>query len=105
MPEILVVDDEAAIRDTLKEILEYEKYQLKNGLTVLLHEDHSVPLVSYHTWFRIGSRDEKPGVTGAAHMFEHMMFKGAKKYSGKDFDFILHANGTSRFGRKENPNP
>lgn len=69
------------------------KFQLKNGLTVLLHQDRTVPMVSYHTWYRVGSRDEKPGVTGAAHMLEHMMFKGAKKYSGKEFDRILHENG------------
>ncbi len=70
-----------------------EKYTLKNGLTVLLAEDHAVPMISYHTWYRVGSRDESPGVTGAAHMLEHMMFKGAKKYSGKEFDHILHENG------------
>jgi zinc protease len=69
------------------------RYQLKNGLTVILHEDHSVPLISYHTWYRVGSRDESEGVTGAAHMLEHMMFKGAKKYTGKDFDQVLHENG------------
>lgn len=70
-----------------------EKYTLKNGLTVLLAEDHTVPMVSYHTWYRVGSRDESLGVTGAAHMLEHMMFKGAKKYSGKEFDQTLHENG------------
>jgi len=69
------------------------KYKLANGLTVLLQEDHTVPMVSYHTWYRVGSRDEQPGVTGAAHMLEHMMFKGAKKYSGHEFDRILHQNG------------
>jgi zinc protease len=70
-----------------------EKYTLKNGLTVLLAEDHAVPMISYHTWYRVGSRDESPGVTGAAHMLEHMMFKGAQKYSGKEFDQVLHENG------------
>ena len=69
------------------------KYVLKNGLTVLLHRDATTPLVSYHTWYRVGSRNERPGITGSAHMLEHMMFKGAKKYSNKDFDKILHANG------------
>ncbi len=73
--------------------LEVTKFKLPNGLTVLLHEDHTVPMISYHTWYRVGSKDEKPGVTGAAHMLEHMMFKGAKKYTGKDFDRILHENG------------
>lgn len=73
--------------------LKVEKYQLPNGLTVLLHQDHAIPMVSYHTWYKVGSRDESKGVTGAAHMLEHMMFKGAQKYSGKDFDHILHRNG------------
>lgn len=77
----------------LKIDLKVERYVLPNGLTVLLHEDHTVPLISYHTWYRVGSRDESEGVTGAAHMLEHMMFKGAKKYSGKEFDRILHENG------------
>ncbi|PWU12794.1 MAG: insulinase family protein [Bdellovibrio sp.] len=70
-----------------------EKFVLANGLTVLLVEDHTVPMIAYHTWYRVGSRNEKPGVTGAAHMLEHMMSKGAKKYSHKDFDRILHENG------------
>lgn len=77
----------------LKISLPVTKFVLKNGLTVLLLEDHTVPMISYHTWYRVGSRDEAPGVTGAAHMLEHMMFKGAKKYSGKDFDRTLHENG------------
>src|SRR5258708_38721011 len=72
-----------------------EKYVLPNGLTVLLHPDHSAPLISYHTWFRVGSRDEEPGYTGIAHLFEHMMFKGAKRYDGKSFDKLLSANGAS----------
>ena len=72
-----------------------EKLQLPNGLTVLLHEDHSVPLISYHTWFRVGSRHEQPGFTGIAHLFEHLMFKGAKKYGNKAFDRILRQNGAT----------
>lgn len=73
--------------------LKVEKYQLENGLTVLLHEDHRAPMISFHTWYKVGSRNEKAGVTGAAHMLEHMMFKGAKKFDGKQFDHILHENG------------
>jgi len=72
-----------------------EKYQLPNGLTVLLHEDHSVPLVSFHTWFRVGSKDEELGYTGIAHLFEHMMFKGTQKFSNKDYERILRENGAS----------
>lgn len=77
----------------LKISLPVTKFTLNNGLTVLLSEDHSVPMISYHTWYRVGSKDESPGVTGAAHMLEHMMFKGAKKYDGKSFDRIFHENG------------
>ncbi len=79
--------------NSLKISLPVTRFQLKNGLTALLLEDHSVPMVSYHTWYRVGSRNEAIGTTGAAHMLEHMMFKGAKKYTGKDFDRILHENG------------
>ncbi len=73
--------------------LEVTRFQLPNGLTVILHEDHSVPLISYHTWYRVGSKDEVAGATGAAHMLEHMMFKGSKKYSGQVYDKTLHENG------------
>jgi zinc protease len=72
-----------------------EKYQLANGLTVLLTEDHSAPIISLHVWFRVGSKDEEPGYTGLAHLFEHMMFKGAKRYTGEQFDTLLQANGAS----------
>lgn len=72
-----------------------EKEILENGLTVLYMPDHSAPLVSYHTWFKVGSKDEKRGVTGIAHLFEHMMFKGSKKYSGDQFDLLLQSNGAT----------
>lgn len=72
-----------------------EKYKLPNGLTVVLHEDHSVPIISYQTWFRVGSKNEEPGFTGIAHLFEHMMFKGAKRYTGSQFDTILQLNGAT----------
>lgn len=62
-------------------------------MTVLLHRDSTVPIISYHTWYKVGSLNEAEGITGAAHMLEHMMFKGAKKYSGKEFDHLLHENG------------
>lgn len=79
--------------DDLAVKLPVTKYKLSNGLTVLLLEDHTVPMISYHTWYKVGSRDEAPGITGSAHMLEHMMFKGAKKYSGKDYDRLMNENG------------
>jgi zinc protease len=80
-------------KDDLKISLPVTKFKLANGLTVLLLEDHTVPIISYHTWYKVGSSDEAEGVTGAAHMLEHMMFKGAKKYSGKQFDQLMNENG------------
>lgn len=70
-----------------------EKVVLKNGMTFILHAQPSIPMVSYHTWFRVGAKDELPGESGLAHMFEHMMFKGTQKYPNKVFDRILQANG------------
>src|SRR6202000_2464737 len=73
--------------------LKVEKYQLPNGLTVLLQEDHSVPLVSYQQWFRVGSKDEDTGKTGLAHFFEHMMFKGSSQYPKDVFQHSLPSKG------------
>jgi zinc protease len=58
--------------------LEYEITKLPNGLTVILSEDHSTPIVHLQLWYHVGSKNEKPGRTGFAHLFEHMMFKGSK---------------------------
>ncbi len=56
----------------------FERYKLPNGLEVILHEDHSVPIVAVNIWYHVGSKDEQPGKTGFAHLFEHMMFQGSK---------------------------
>lgn len=73
--------------------LEVVEHTLKNGLKVRLIEDHAVPTVTYYTFFRVGSRNERPGITGLAHFFEHMMFNGAKKYGPKEFDRVLESRG------------
>jgi len=57
-----------------------KEYKLKNGLTVLLHEDHSTPIVAVNAWYHVGSKNEAPGRTGFAHLFEHMMFQGSGNY-------------------------
>ncbi len=58
--------------------LQYKTLKLDNGLTVILSEDHSVPIVHLQIWYHVGSKDERPGRTGFAHLFEHLMFKGSK---------------------------
>ncbi len=57
-----------------------KEYKLKNGLTVLLHQDHTVPIVAVNLWYHVGSKNEAPGRTGFAHLFEHMMYQGSKNY-------------------------
>src|SRR5687768_4637007 len=58
----------------------YEKFVLDNGLTLIVHTDHSVPIVTVNTWYHVGSRNEKRGKTGFAHMFEHFFFNGSENY-------------------------
>ncbi len=63
----------------------FEKFQLANGLTVIVHEDHKAPLVSVNVWYHIGSKDEPEGRHGFAHLFEHLMFNGSEHYNDEFF--------------------
>ena len=76
----------------------FEKYTLPNGLEVILHEDRSVPLVVVHTYYKVGSADEKPGRTGFAHLFEHIMFMGSENVAVGAFDQMLEAAGATNNG-------
>src|SRR5688500_1105976 len=67
--------------------------KLPNGLKVRLIPSSDVPTVSYYTFFGVGSRNERPGITGISHLFEHMMFNGAKNYGPGAFDRTLESNG------------
>ena len=60
--------------------IKYTKFTLKNGLTVLVHEDRKTPVVAVNTWYHVGSKNEKPGKTGFAHLFEHLMFSGSDNF-------------------------
>lgn len=68
---------------------------LDNGLKVIVWPDHDIPNVAMYLWFRVGSRNEAPGITGVSHFFEHMMFNGAKKYGPGEFDRVMEAAGGS----------
>lgn len=76
----------------------YQMFTLPNGLTVILHEDHSVPIVSVNVWYHVGSANEKPGRTGFAHLFEHLMFEGSKNVKEGLFDSLLEAAGGGNNG-------
>src|SRR5574341_199534 len=73
--------------------LDIKSHQLPNGLKILTLEDHTLPICTYFTFFKVGSRNERPGITGISHLFEHMMFNGTKRYGPKEFDRILESNG------------
>lgn len=73
--------------------LNIDQYELGNGLRILLVADQSAPVVAYHTWFRAGSRDERPGKTGIAHLFEHLMFNETENLPKGEFDRRLEAVG------------
>jgi zinc protease len=81
----------------------HERYELPNGLDVILSEDHSVPFVWVNIWYDVGSKDEKPGRTGFAHLFEHLMFQGSAHYDDDYFKPLqavgAEINGTTNFDR------
>jgi zinc protease len=68
-------------------------HMLKNGMKILVQEDHSIPSVALYIFYRVGSRNERPGTTGLSHFFEHMMFNGAKKFGPGQFDTVMEAAG------------
>ncbi|NTU41681.1 MAG: insulinase family protein [Nitrospirales bacterium] len=72
-----------------------KEYVLKNGLKVLVVEDHKAPLATFQIWYRVGAKDEPVGKTGMSHLLEHMMFKGTPKYGSKVFSAIVQRNGGS----------
>lgn len=76
----------------------YTYFVLPNGLRVILHEDHSTPTVSVNMWYHAGSGREKPGRTGFAHLFEHIMFEGSGHVAEGDFDNFLEAAGGNNNG-------
>jgi zinc protease len=82
--------------------VKYSQFTLPNGLTVILHEDHAVPLVSTNMWYHVGSAREKTGRTGFAHLFEHLMFMGSGHVKPGEFDDWLEGVGGTNNGSTEN---
>ncbi|MCV5117132.1 insulinase family protein, partial [Escherichia coli] len=75
--------------------LEIEEYRLGNGLRVTLNPDPAVPVVAIAVYYDVGSRNERPGRTGFAHLFEHMMFQGSQNVpKAGHFQYIIKAGGT-----------
>ncbi|MEJ6022174.1 M16 family metallopeptidase [Ramlibacter sp. PS4R-6] len=76
----------------------YTKFVLKNGLTVIVHEDHKLPVVAINTWYHVGSKNEKPGKTGFAHLFEHLMFSGSENFNQTYISALLGIGATDLNG-------
>ena len=81
----------------------FEKYELDNGLDVILSPDHSTPVVYVSVWYHVGSKDETKGLTGFAHLFEHLMFQGSLSHNDEYFGPLQEVgasiNGTTSFDR------
>ncbi|HJR09773.1 MAG TPA: pitrilysin family protein, partial [Pyrinomonadaceae bacterium] len=73
--------------------INYTEFTLQNGLRVILHEDHSTPIVAVNVWYHVGSKNEVPGRTGFAHLFEHMMFQGSQNLGKMEFIRLVQQNG------------
>src|SRR4051795_3542760 len=82
--------------------IQYTQFTLPNGLRVILHEDHSVPMVTVNMWYHVGSGRELPKRTGFAHLFEHLMFMGSGHVKPGEFDEWLEAAGGGNKGSNEN---
>ena len=82
--------------------INYETFTLDNGLTVVVHEDRKAPIVAVNVWYSVGSKDEKEGKTGFAHLFEHLMFNGSENYDDEYFGPFERAGATEMNGTTNN---
>ena len=76
----------------------YTRFVLENGLTLLVHEDHKAPIVAVNVWYHVGSKNEKPGKTGFAHLFEHLMFNGSEHFNDDFFKATEKVGATDMNG-------
>ncbi|MFL5461405.1 MAG: M16 family metallopeptidase, partial [Gemmatimonadales bacterium] len=76
----------------------FQRFVLPNGLTVIVHEDHKAPIVAVNVWYHVGSKNERPGRTGFAHLFEHLMFNGSENYDKDFFGPLEQAGATDMNG-------
>src|SRR6202163_2552637 len=87
-----------ATQQTTQIDIPYERFVLDNGLTVIVHEDHKAPIVAINTWYHVGSKNEKPGKTGFAHLFEHLLVGGSEHAPGRYIDGMKRIGATDLNG-------
>src|SRR6266851_10232689 len=96
---ILALVTSVSAQTKTKEIdIPYQKFVLDNGLTLIVHEDHKAPIVAINTWYHVGSKNEKLGKTGFAHLFEHLMFGGSEHAPGRYIDTMERIGATDLNG-------
>ncbi|MEO6723577.1 MAG: pitrilysin family protein [Ferruginibacter sp.] len=82
--------------------LNFKKYTLDNGLTLIVHEDHKAPIIAFNVWYHVGSKNEKQGKTGFAHLFEHLMFNGSEHFNDDYFKLMDQIGATDLNGTTNN---
>src|SRR6187549_73736 len=97
---LLATASSSAAQTTLQ--VPFTQFTLPNGLRVILHEDHSIPMVSVNMWYHVGSARERAGRTGFAHLFEHLMFMGSGHVKPGEFDSWLESAGGDNNGSTTN---
>ncbi|OPZ20947.1 MAG: Peptidase M16 inactive domain protein [candidate division BRC1 bacterium ADurb.BinA364] len=90
--------DAAPVRDLFDFDIPCEKHTLENGLTLLMHQDRKAPIVAVNVWYHVGSKDERPGKTGFAHLFEHLMFNGSEHHDDDYFAPLEQVGATNLNG-------
>ncbi|HXW09975.1 MAG TPA: pitrilysin family protein [Steroidobacteraceae bacterium] len=94
----------AAVAAPVDQLIPFDRFQLDNGLTVIVHTDRKAPIVAVNLWYHVGSKNETPGRTGFAHLFEHLMFQGSEHFNDEFFRPLelvgaTSMNGTTNFDR------
>ena len=98
---VVLISFSTLANEDLPEI-KYEKFTLPNGLRVIVHEDRKIPVVAVNVWYHVGSKDERPGKTGFAHLFEHLMFNGTENYNNEYFSPFQQVGATDMNGTTNN---
>src|SRR4051794_3716965 len=95
LKKLLIASLAVVAASAVAQDVKVEKYTLPNGMVVILHEDHSLPIAAINIWYHVGSKDEADRRSGFAHLFEHLMFMGTKRVPNGQFDKIMEGGGGS----------
>ena len=99
---LILISQTISSAELLLPEIKYKKFILENGLTVVVHEDRKVPMVAVNIWYHVGSKNEKVGKTGFAHLFEHLMFNGTENYNNEYFEPFEKIGATDQNGTTSN---